>query len=121
MFNNLTKEIITLAVIPVIVIIIIDLIFVLMFRKKNESFRYNYLIKVSLIIAIAIVLPLITGYTIWVIESFANRGIIAGNIWYIGLIIFLTLCLLVLLIWIYLKSIHKLINEDENKEKVETS
>lgn len=124
MFNNLTKEIITLAVIPVIVILIVDLIFVLVFRNKNESFRYNYLIKISLIIAIAIVLPLITGYTIWVIESFTNRGILMDNMWYIILIIFLTLALLVLLIWIYLKSLRNLIyeeiDEEENKDKKNT-
>ncbi len=124
MFNNLTKEIIALAVIPVIVILIVDLIFVLVFRNKNESFRYNYLIKISLIIAIAIVLPLITGYTIWVIESFTNRGILMDNMWYIILIIFLTLALLVLLIWIYLKSLRNLIyeeiDEEENKDKKNT-
>ena len=111
MFTNLTKEIITLAVIPVILILIIDLIFVLLFQRKKDVFRYNYAIKISLIVAISIVLPLITGYSIWVIESFSNRGILMENLWYVGLIVFLSLSLLALLNWIYLKSFHKLVYE----------
>lgn len=119
MFNNLTREIISLAVIPVIVILIVDLFFVLIFRNKDESFRYNYFIKISLILAIAIVLPLITGYTIWIITSFLERNIFSSNLWYIGLLIFLTICLLVLLIWVYLKSLRRLIYDSIDDEKKE--
>jgi len=118
-FENLTREIILLSVIPVALIVLIDLIVLIIRKREKNNFKFNYFVKVSLIIASAIVLPLIGGYTIWVILSYIERGILSKNIWYVSLIIFLWICLFVLLIWVYLKTIREL-KEDENmKEEVE--
>ena len=119
MFSNLTKEIILYSVIPVIVIILIDLIALLVMQKKEKKYRFNYFIKVSLIVANAIVLPLIGGYDIWIIESYLKKGIIESNIWYIALIIFLWICLFVLLIWVYLKSIREIKEDEQDKKELE--
>ena len=114
MFSNLSKEIIIYSMIPVVVIVLIDLLLLILMKKKKdeEKFRFNYLIEVSLIMAISVVLPLITGYTIWVIESFWKRGIFFNNFAYIVLIIFLSLCLLTLIIWTYLKLLRLTGNDD---------
>ena len=106
--------------IPVIVIVLIDLLLLLLMKKKkdDEKFRFNYLIEISLIIVIAVVLPLITGYTIWVIESFWKRGIFFNNFAYVVLIIFLSLCLLTLIIWTYLKLLRLTGNDDIKKDDV---
>lgn len=108
MFSDLTKEIILYSMIPVVVIVLIDLLLLLLMKKKKdeERFRFNYLIEISLIVANSLVLPLITGYTIWIIESFWKRGIFFNNFAYILLIIFLSLCLLALIIWTYLKLLR---------------
>ncbi len=119
MFDNLTKEIILLSVIPVAIILIVDFIALILKRKDNEKFKYNYFIKVSLIIAIAFVLPLIGGYDIWLIISYKERDILTENIWYIGLIIFLWLMLLILLIWTYLKTMKEIKEDNKEKEKME--
>ena len=125
MFDNLTKEIILLSMVPVILIILIDLIVFIVARKKKNNFRFNYFIKVSLIIAIAFVLPLIGGYTIWVISNFISRSILSKNIWYTGLLIFLWACLIVLLLWVYLKSLREFnernSNYDDLEERIEKS
>lgn len=125
MFDNLTKEIILLSMVPVILIILIDLIVFIVTRKKKNNFRFNYFIKVSLIIAIAFVLPLIGGYTIWVISNFISRSILSKNIWYTGLLIFLWACLIVLLLWVYLKSLREFnernSNYDDLEERIEKS
>ena len=117
MFSNLTKEIINYSMIPVIVIVLIDLILLVVMKKKkeDEKFRFSYLTEVSIIIVIAFVLPLIVGYSAWVIESFWKREIFFSNFWYIVLIVFLSLCLLTLIIWTYLKLL-RLIGIDDIKE-----
>lgn len=114
MFDNLTKEIIFLSVVPVAVILLADLIaFIFLRSKENQKFRFNYFIKISIILAISFVLPLIIGYTLWVIVSFSAKKILYDNIMYIALLIFLSLCLFVLLIWIYLKSIKYMNSHNE--------
>ena len=117
MFNNLTKEIICLSMIPVIIIVVIDLIAFLVMRKKEKSYRFNYLIKISLLIANAFVLPLIGGYTIWIIMKFNSEGVLLNNILYVALLVFLWIVLLTLFIWVYMKTTREL-NEDreENEE-----
>ena len=70
MFKNLTTEIIILSVVPVVIIGIIDLVAFLIMKKKYRNYRFNYFFKLSSIIAISFVLPLIAGYTIWVVEKF---------------------------------------------------
>ncbi len=114
MFDNLTREIIFLSVVPVAVILLADLIaFIVLRKKEKQKFRFNYFIKISIILAIGFVLPLIIGYTIWVIVSFSTKKILYDNILYVTLLIFLSLCLFVLLIWIYLKSIKYMDSHDE--------
>ena len=114
MFNNLTEEIIYLSMVPVIVIVLIDVIAFIIMRKKDKSFRFNYLIKISLLIADAFVLPLIGGYTIWIISRYADEGTVVNNFLYIALLIFLWVVLLTLFIWIYLKTNREL-KEDEQE------
>ena len=120
MFSNLTREIILYSMIPVIVIVLIDLLLLVVMKKKEDydKFKFNYLIEFSLILANAFVLPLITGYTIWVIESFWKRGIFFNNFAYIVLIIFLSLCLLTLIIWTYLKLLRLTGNDDIKNDDV---
>ena len=116
MFNNLPKEIIYYSMIPVCIIVLIDVILFLIFHKKKEkSFMFNILIKFSMMVAITFVLPLICGYTWWVIESFLRREILFDNFTYIILLIFLSLSLLTLIIWIFLRALD-LENDDKLKE-----
>ncbi len=116
MFNNLTKEIIYLSMVPVIVIVLIDLIAFFIMRKKDKSFKFNYLIKISLLIADAFVLPLIGGYTIWIILRYQDEGTLINHFLYIALLIFLWVVLLTLFIWVYLKT-NREVKEDEKEMK----
>ena len=104
MFNDLTKEIIYLSMIPVAIIVLIDLIAFFVMRKKEKSFRFNYLIKISLMIANSFVLPLIGGYSLWIILKYVNEGVLINNMMYVSLLIFLWIVLLTLFIWIYMKT-----------------
>ena len=117
MFSNLSKEIILYSMIPVAIIVLIDLILFVLIQKKNETqkLRFSYLIEISIILAISIVIPLITGYTIWVIESFWKREILFSSFMYVALLIFLSMCMLILIIWTYLKLL-RLIGMDDIKE-----
>ena len=117
MFSNLTKEIIYFSMIPVIVIVLLDLIAFFVMRKKDKSLRFNYLIKISLLIANAFVLPLIGGYTIWLIERYLNAGVLVNKLLYIGLLIFLWIVLLTLFIWVYMKTIRELKEDEGNEEE----
>ncbi len=116
-FNNIPKEVILYSVIPVLVIVLLDIsLFFVTKNKKDDNFAYNYLIKLSMILAIAFVLPLICGYTWWVIEIFWAKELFFDNFAYIILIIFLSLCLLTLIIWIFLKALE--IGGEFNTKKV---
>lgn len=106
MFNNLSKEIIWFSLIPFVVILLVDLILFFVFKSKRTEFVFNYLIKMSMIVVISLVLPLIVGYTWWIIELFWEKEIFFDNFAYICLIIFLSLCLLTLMIWVYLRSLQ---------------
>ncbi len=117
MFKNLTTEIIILSVVPVVIIGIIDLVAFLIMKKKYRNYRFNYFFKLSSIIAISFVLPLIAGYTIWVVEKFIDKGIVGSNILYLILIFFLWILLFILLIALYRKTI-KNANEDEKIDKI---
>lgn len=121
MFNNIPKEIIWLSMFPVVLILLIDLISLLIMRKKDKNFKFNYLIKISLLIANAFVLPLIGGYTIWIILKFINDGTLANNILYTALLIFLWIILLVLFIWVYMKARRELNEDEQEKEYVNDS
>lgn len=128
MFKNLPKEIIWYSMLPFILIVLFDVILFITIRKKEsgtreedikKNFNYHYLMKLSMMIGIAFVLPLICGYTWWVIESFLAREIFFDNFTYIVLIIFLCVCLLTLIIWIYLKALDLTKNNEEKEKKSE--
>ena len=104
-FENLTKEIVYLCFIPFIIIVLVDILAFIIMRKKDKKFRFNYFIKVSIIIAIGFVLPLIAGYTAWVIKSFSERNIISSNLWYIILLVVLSIVLFGILIAVYRLSL----------------
>ena len=118
MFENLTKEIVYLCFIPFICIVVVDILAFIIMRKKDKKFRFNYFMKVSIIIAIGFVLPLIAGYTAWVIKSFSERNIISSNLWYIILLIVLTVILFVLLIIVYRLTL-KDIKDDKLENKLD--
>ena len=111
MLDNLTKEIFYYSVIPVAVIAIIVLILLLIGKKKeNDYYKYNYSIKIMLIIIIGLVLPLITGYTIWIYERFTDKKMLNSNILYMLMLVILIVSLISLLIIVctkLLKSIDK--------------
>ena len=119
MFDNLPKEVVWYSMIPFLAIIVIDvLLFILIYINKKKSddnvnvqvkfVNYNILIKLSMILAVSLVLPVICGFTWWIVENYWHREILFDNLLYIGLMVFLSLCLLVLVIWIYLKILEKL-------------
>ena len=104
--------------IPVIVILLIDIIALIVMRNKDKSSRFNYLIKISLLIASSFVLPLIGGYTIWIILKFINEKVLANNILYVALLIFLWIVLLTTFIWVYMKTRLELkIDEKEEEQR----
>ena len=116
MFDNLTKEIFDYSVIPVAVIVIIVLILLVIGKKKdNNYFKYNYFIKILLLIIIGLVLPLITGYTIWKYEKYSIDGTLSSNIIYMILLVMLIILLIILLIVICNKLL-KGIKKDETDE-----
>ena len=118
MFDNLPNEVIYFSMIPVVLIVLVDLIALLVMLKKEKGFRFNYFIKISLLVANAFVLPLIGGYAIWVITKFNREGTLTNNLLYVSLLIFLWLALFVLLIWVYMKT-RKELNEDGQLEDME--
>ncbi len=117
MFDNLTTEIILLAVVPVVIIGIIDLIAFFIIKKKYRNYRFNYFFKLSSIIAISFVLPLIAGYTIWIITTFQKRSLLGSSVLYLLLIIFLWIFLFVLLALLYKKTKENAL-EDEKIDKI---
>ena len=121
MFNNfeLPKEIFYYSIIPVGIIALIILVLLLIGKKKYDNYyKYNYFMKTLMLVIIGLVLPLIVGYTIWILERFINKSIISSNILYILLLIALIVLLVVLLIVICRKLI-KSINGSENLSEVE--
>ena len=117
MLGNLTTEIILLSLVPVVIIGIIDLVAFFVMKKKYRNYRFNYFFKLSSIIAISFVLPLIAGYTIWIFTTFNKRSILGNNIPYLLLIVFLWIFLLVLLAILYKKTMANA-NEDEKIDKI---
>ena len=115
MFDNLTMEIFYFSLIPVAVLAVVTL-FILLFSRKNENnyYKYNYIIKILLIIMISLVLPLITGYTIWVFLRYLAKGILLANIIYIIILCILTIALIILLIVIS-RKLYNILNEEKKE------
>ncbi len=118
MFNNLTKEIILYSLIPVAILAVINL-FILFLSKSSDknAHRFNYLIKIGLLLIIGLVLPLILGYTIWIGKNYITSGTIASNIGYMILLGVLIVALMILLIVISTR-LYKSFGE-VSKENVE--
>ena len=118
---SLTKEIVYYSLIPALVafIFIIIAYFLCLKKENRNSNYYNYFVKMMIAVMICATLPLITGYTFWVIEMFSNHNVLLENISYVILIVFLSLFLLTLLVWVYLKTLYLagLINEDVYSDK----
>ena len=113
MFDNLTKEIIYYSLIPVIILALICLV-LLFARKKNDNYyKYNYLIKIILMLIDGMVLSLIVGYAVWAVERFIRNGTFFSNIIYVIIFILLILALTVLLI-LTCRKLYK--NLNSNKE-----
>ena len=119
MFNNLTKEIFIYSLIPALIIALISLLLIFISKKKGENiYKYNYIIKVFIIIIVGLVFPLITGYSIWVYERMSNLNTVSSNILYLILLAFLIISLLVLLIVTCVKLFQSLKSDElEIKEE----
>ena len=117
MFENLTKEIILLSLVPVVIIGIANLVAFFVIKRKYRNYRFNYFFKLSSIIAMSFVLPLIAGYTVWVFKIFSQKGIIGSNIPYLILIVFLWVFLFLLLAFLYKKTKNNAL-EDEKIDKI---
>ncbi len=116
MLKNLPKEIIYYCAIPVAIILVVDLLLLLLMRKKEDNaFRFGNIIRISLMLMVSIVLPLIIGYTIWTISYFVNKQILFEHLLYVILIVILAVALMVLLIWILIKSLKLIQNVQENQ------
>ena len=98
MFDNLTKEIIYYSLIPVAILALVCLILLFVKKKSDNSYKYNYLIKIFLMLIDSMVLSLIIGYAIWVTERFIRNGTLSSNIIYVIIFIVLIVSLIVLLI-----------------------
>ncbi len=101
MFDNLTTEMFYYSVIPVVVIALITLFVLIFAMKKENNYKYSYLIKIFLIIMDSLVLPLILGYTIWLIVRYLNKGILLSNIALIIIFILLIVALITLMVIIF--------------------
>lgn len=116
MFNNLTKEIIVYSLIPVVILALINLvIFILSKLAKRKFYRYNYLIKTGLLLIIGLVLPLITGYGLWIYNHFNTSGTLSSNVGYMILLCVLVIMLIVLLLTISIK-LYKSFNDNQKEE-----
>lgn len=98
MFDNLTKEIIYYSLIPVTILFISALVFLIIKKRENNSYKFNYLIKIILMLIDSAVLALIIGYSTWATARFIKMGTLASNIIYVLIFIVLIVALTVLLV-----------------------
>ncbi len=114
MFNNLTKEIFCYSLIPFAIIAIMVFALIIIGKKRdNNYYKYDYFIKVLLFVIISLVLPLITGYTIWIYERFVSRGIVSSNLMYMVLLALLIIALVILLITAFIKLFKSINSKSE--------
>ena len=103
MLENISKEIFYYSFIPVFLLAIIVIILLIIGRKKKDSYKYNYIVKVSLFLLISFILPLMIGYTIWVFERVINLDILSSNILYLIVLVIIDAGLLSSLIIMAIK------------------
>ena len=121
MFDNLTKEIIYYSLIPVAILSLICLILLFIKKRSDNSYKYNYLIKILLMLIDSMVLSLIIGYAVWVTGRFIRNGTFATNIIYVIIFLVLIIALTILLIVTCTKLYQNLGNSnDDYLEEKET-
>lgn len=103
--NKFPSEMTYYAIIPVFLVLMLSLIITIFMKRDTdgEKLRFHYIVELCFMIGIGLTLPLIFGYTIWIVKSFWIREIFFENIIYVILMVFLTLCLLTIIIWLYLR------------------
>lgn len=121
MFDNLTKEIIYYSFIPVILLAIIGLVLLVVKKKEDNKYKYNYVIKIILMLIDGLVLSLLIGYAVWATERFIRNGTVSSNVIYILLFVVLIIALIVLLVLTCTKLYHNLNNNDNYLDEKETS
>ncbi len=116
MFNNLTKEVILYSLIPAFIVALISLVLIIISKKNSKNFyKYDYIIKVLIIIIVGLVLPVITGYSVWVYERLSSLNTISSSILYLVLLASLIIALVSLLII----ACQRLFQDLDNKVKEE--
>ena len=118
MFDNLTLEIFYYSLIPVAILAIIALLVLVFGRKKENNYKYNYFIKILLILIIGLVLPLIVGYTVWVSRRFYLNNSLLSNIWFIIILILLIIALIILFTYISRKLYNRFKDKVSYEERV---
>ena len=116
MFNNLTKEIMIYSLVPAFLIAIVVLLLIICKKKENKTYKFNYIVKVLLMVIIGLVLPLIAGYTIWIYEKFTSKDILSSNILYMILLCFLVIALVIL----FIINCRKLVKSFKKEELIES-
>ena len=97
MFDNLTKEIIFYSLIPVVILALIGLVLVVVKKKDEKKYKYDYLIKIILLLINGLVLPLLIGYSVWATKRFITNNTLGLNIGYVIIFTILIIALAVLL------------------------
>ena len=111
MFSNLTKEIIYYSLIPVAILTLICLVLLIIRKKENNAFKYNYIIKILLMLIDGIVLSLIIGYSVWATARFIRNGTLSANIIYVIIFVVLIFALAILLLFTCMKLYNNLSNK----------
>ena len=107
MFDNLTMEIFYYSLIPVAILAIVALLILVFGRKKENNYKYNYFIKILLILIIGLVLPLIIGYTAWIIKRYYLSNSLLPNIGFIVILVLLIIALIILFTYISRKLYNR--------------
>lgn len=111
MFNNLPIEVFYFSLIPAVMIALVALfIFIFLRKKENIQYKYNYIMKVLLIIMISFVLPVIVGYSVWRILRYISLGILLSKIVYVIILCILIIALIILLI-IICRELYKSLDD----------
>lgn len=119
MFDNLTMEIFYFSLIPVAILVLIDLLLLFLSKKQKENhYKYNYFIKILLILIISLVLPLVIGYTAWLIKRYYLSNNLLPNIGFIIILILLIIALIILFIYISKKLYNRIKAKKDQKKGV---
>ena len=98
MFDNLTKEIIYYSLIPVAILAFVALILLVIRKRSDSYYKYNYVIKTILLLIDGLVLSLLIGYSVWATMRFINNNTLSANLLYVIIFVVLNIALATLLI-----------------------